>query len=339
MTSANEKEEMANITIYRKSDLYAVQGPEDTILYWIHTGADGVGIREHSSTELTITYDPNVGPQRSWKGLASEVLGEDGLAYGSTNLDVTKGLNTGLDVVIQDQHSKIVIAKLSTLDSEDTLAIAASVDDVIINLVDASSFSSGQFLSMFDPISNNFYLAHILSINVNEVTVDTPLDFAYPIGSFVTGGQTNMAVDGSVTPVLFGLRNTDATIGDSFDVTRIILSCLTVNAPAFDEFGDIAGGLTKGIVLRKVDGVHNNIFNIKTNGELAGIMFDFASADAVNPNQGQNGFIARMSFAGTHKMGVSIRLDPGDDLCFIVQDNLTTIQSLELVVEGHIVKF
>lgn len=67
-------------------------------------------------------------------------------------------------------------------------------------------------------------------------------------------------------------------------------------------------------------------------------MYDLSAADAVNPNQGQNGWIGRMTFGGQSKMGVVIRLPIGDDVEFIVQDNLTGIELLEIVAEGHIVE-
>jgi hypothetical protein len=251
--------------------------------------------------------------------------------------DVAKVTNGGLDINIQDQHTRPVIAKMSTLDNEDTLASASAIDDLVITVVDGTGFLVGQYLSIFDIVSNRFYLGTILVVATNDLTLDTPIDFPYPIGSFVTGGITDMAVDGSSTPVIFGLRNTDQSIGDTFDVTRLIFTVLTATVPAFDEFGDLTA-LTNGIVLRKKDGTYWNIFNLKTNGELGGIMYDLSLADPINPNQGQNGFIARLTFAGQSKVGVTLRLAPGEDLQLLVQDALQGLTLLEIVVEGHIVE-
>ncbi len=251
----------------------------------------------------------------------------------------TGGQSTGrtgsLDVFIQDQTTPVIIAKMSTVDAESTLSVATAIDDLIITVTSGTGFLVGQYLSIFSPISNRFYVANIIAVNTNDLTLDSPLDFAYPIGSFVTGGSTDMAVNGSVTPVVFAIRNTDEAVGITADITRIILKVLTATPPAFDEFGDIVGGLTNGIVFRRIDGITRNVFNVKTNGELAGIMYDLSNAEPINPNQGQNGFIGRLTFAGQSKVGVTLRLAPGEDLQMIIQDDLSSLELFEIVVEGH----
>jgi len=155
-------------------------------------------------------------------------------------------------------------------------------------------------------------------------------------GHFVT--LTGMAVDGSSSSIVFGLRNTTDAIGTTADITRLIFTCLTNTAVDLSKFGDLAP-LTKGLVLRRVDGTFRNIFNVKTNQEVAGLMFDFNIQTALG--NAQDGFVSRLTFAGQNKIGVTLRLAPGEDLNLIVQDDLATSQtgsqiiSLEIVAEGH----
>ena len=66
-------------------------------------------------------------------------------------------------------------------------------------------------------------------------------------------------------------------------------------------------------------------------------MFDINVSQSINPAQGVDGFTARMTFAGQNKVGVAIRLPIGEDLEFIIQDDLTNIVTYEVVAEGHIV--
>lgn len=246
--------------------------------------------------------------------------------------------NGAVPVNIQDQHTPIIIAYMSSEEASSTLAISpTAIDDLSFDVADITGFAVGGYLSIFSIPDNRFYLANILSISSNTITVDTPLDFAFPIGSFVTSGNKNMNVDGSVTPVIFGIRNTDEAIGSSFDITRLIFTALTDSTSDLSKFGDITGGLTKGIVLRKKDGVHRNIFNAKTNGELKNLMFDFDIETTTNPAQGQNGFTGRLTFGGQNKMGVVIRLDPGEDIQIIIQDDLTQLESFSIIAEGHTV--
>lgn len=242
------------------------------------------------------------------------------------------------DVSIQDQTTPIIIASMSVEKAASTLASAGNIDDIQITVADGTDFEIGQYLSIFSVPDNRFYLATVLDKAVNVLDVDSPLDFAFPVGSFVTGGDRNMNVDGSAVPVIYGLRNTEEAIGSSFDITRLIFACTTTNAVDLLKFGDIVGGLVRGVLFRLKDGVFRNIFNVKTNADLANIMFDFTVFSATNPAQGQHGFTGRLTFGGQSKMGVVIRVRPGEDLQCIIQDDLTDILSFSIIAEGHTVE-
>lgn len=245
------------------------------------------------------------------------------------------GLRTQ-EVNIQDQSTPLIIAFFSKEVAATTLFSQPVIDLNQIAVVSATGFVLGQYLSIFNIDANRFYLASITDILGTTITLDTPLDFAYPAGSFVTVGNRNMNVNGSVTPVVYGVRNTDEQIGSEFDITRIMIHCETATSIDLSKFGDIAGGIANGIVMRKVDGVTRNIFNSKTNGELKNLMYDF-DIQLATGNQ-QDGFTGRMTFAGPSKMGVVIRLKKGEDLQMIIQDDLSSLEILEIICEGHTVE-
>lgn len=259
------------------------------------------------------------------------LFAEKNFSIGTIRMNVGESI----DVNVQDQHSPTIIAKMSFVQAETTLSVAAAIDDTTITVTSSAGLGEGKYISIFDIISNRFYVGYAILVVGNVITLDTPLDFAYPSGSFFTSGISNMNVDGSVTKQIFGLRNTTETIGITMDITRIVFSCLTDGANDLSTFGDIADGLAKGIVLRKIDGAFRNIFNVKANGEIKGIMYDLDILSATNPSQGQNGFAGRLTFAGQSKIGVTVRLAPGEDLNLIIQDDLSSIQKLEITVEGH----
>lgn len=247
------------------------------------------------------------------------------------------------DVALQDQTSRPLIAKFNEVQNSTTLSVAAVKGSYEITVTATTGFVAGRYIILFDPDSENFsFYTQIGAVAGNVVTLDTPVDFAYPIGTFVDAAITNMNVDGSGTPRVFGLRGTGAPPGVDItaDVTRIIFQCTTTTAVSLPLFGNLAA-LTNGLVLRRRDGTLQNIFNVKTNGDLAGIMFDFAVTATLNPVQGRDGFVCRLSFGGQSKIGVVIRLPIGEDLEFLVQDNLAAgpldITLLEVVAEGHIV--
>ena len=243
--------------------------------------------------------------------------------------------NGGVPVNIQDQTSAPVDiffqqAKTGVIS---TVATETAEDDLTLELADASNFTVGDYLGMFRVAGSEFYFGEILSKNVNQVTLDTPIDFAFPVGSVVIGSSRELNVDGSSTTQVYDVRGGGT---EEIDITRIIIKMETSGVPDYSKFGDLTK-LVKGIVLRRNNGTMNNIFNVKTNGELANLTFDLDVLQASNPAQGINGLVCRMTFAGQDKHGVAIRLALGDALELLIQDDLRAIDSFRIIAQGHIV--
>ena len=238
-----------------------------------------------------------------------------------------------VDATIQDSTSPLFIVKASNLVIETTLTSQTAKNDYIINVTSAASFVVGQYLTIYNVASDRVFFSQIISINVLAITLDTPLDFEFVIGSIVSVGNNNMNVNGSVTPVIYGIRNpTTADIPSSIDITRLMFKCLTSSVTDLSMFGNIGGGLLRGIVIRRVDGTYQNIFNAKTNGDLKNIMYDYDPETVTQ--QGQDGFTGRLTFAGQNKMGAVIRIGPDEDLQIIIQDDLTSLTSFTVIAEG-----
>jgi len=238
-----------------------------------------------------------------------------------------------VDAVIQDSTSPLFIVKASNLITETTLTSQTAKEDYIVNVTSAASFVVGQYLTIYNVAADRVFFSEILAINTLAITLDTPLDFEFPIGSIVSVGDNNMNVDGSVTPVIYGIRNpTTADIPSSVDITRLMFKCLTSSAVDLSQFGNIAGGLLRGIVIRRVDGEYQNVLNAKTNGDLKNIMFDF-DIEVTSGSQ-QDGFTGRLTFAGQNKMGAVIRIGADEDLQIVIQDDLTSLTSFTVIAEG-----
>jgi hypothetical protein len=244
------------------------------------------------------------------------------------------------DVALQDQTTDIVIQPFMNRRGGTTLAISSTLYDKSITVTSATGMVLGDRLVIFDSASLRFSGFYIIGISGNIITLDAPIDFAYPSGSFIDFGSTNMAVNGSVTPVVYGVRNPQGAPPDvnlSFDVTRIIVACTTDSAVDLNKFGDLAP-LTNGLLLRYNDGRVYNIWNVKRNAGFAAIGYDWTPYASTNPTQGQDGFVFRLTFNGQEKLGVVVRLDIGTDLQVIVQDDLLLLDELSVVAEGHIVQ-
>jgi hypothetical protein len=162
------------------------------------------------------------------------------------------------------------------------------------------------------------------------------MDFAYTVANTSVNYSTdNMAVDGSVTTKVFKLREgSSEQINTTAHITRIIIACETLTAPQLNEFGDLAA-LSEGCVLRHRDGVIRNLFNVKSNIELANLAYDFSVYSSLG--QGANGFVCRLTFASNSKMGSAIRVGKDEDLEFQIHDDLSGLVKLTVMAEGNVV--
>lgn len=249
--------------------------------------------------------------------------------------------NGSLGVTLQDQTTPTVIAHFSILEQSTTTTADVAIGDYILPVTSATGITAGKMLSIFDPASVRFTMVHVISVATLNVTIDAPLDFAFPSGSYVDVSEKNLAVNGS-TPIVAGLRNNAGSppppgVKLKMDVTRIMFYCLADSACDLATFADIVA-LTNGLVLRKRDGEYHNIFNVKSNGEMGAIMYDFTIHAASVSQQGQDGFLGRLTFGGQNKMGVVQRIAIDEDIEIIIQDDLTAITTLHIIAEGSLVQ-
>jgi hypothetical protein len=244
--------------------------------------------------------------------------------------------NGSLPVTLQDQVTPAIIAPLRKELGVDVLTADMVIDELVISVGNATGRVQGEVVLLRDVTNNRFSFFEIVSINVNDITVDRPIDFAYTVAnSTVSYATDNLAVNGSVTPEVFSLRNSaNPQIPTTADITRIIITMITNTGCTLPDFGDL-GKLTNGITLRHTDGEIRNLFNVKNNQEMAGIAYDLTFYTAAG--QGQDGLACRMTFAGQNKIGVAIRLNTDEDLQLYIGDDLSGLIDFRVIAEGHIV--
>ena len=243
------------------------------------------------------------------------------------------------DVAIQDQTTLPLIAYFNNIGESTTINGSTSIDDYFIKVTDTTGVGDNDYIFVFDPLSNRLYQGNVLSVGNDTLYVDSPLDFAFPDGSFLDFTNRHMNVDASSTPQTFGLRGiSPQPIGETFDITRIIFVIITSTIPEATDFGDITNGLTNGLMFRKRDGTYNNYFNVKDNMELASMMFDLRVYEEAKTFD-VNAVVGRMTWAGQNKIGIALRIPPGVDVEFILSDNYSTLLDFFIIAEGHIVKF
>ena len=248
----------------------------------------------------------------------------------SSKGDIINSTRNAVDVSIQSPVSPLVIVKASNLLGETTLTAPTALNDTVISVTSVAGMAVGQQLTLYNVALDRVSFATILAINTLDLTIDSPLDVAYTVADTVVSfGSTDMAVDGSTTPVIFGIRNpTGEDVEFIVDLTRMIVTMELTSAGDYDEFGNIPR-LTNGLLCRFTNGQNYNVFNVKDNREFDGLMYDykFISASGASPD----GISGRFTF---EKLGSVVRLAPFEDLQFIVQDNLIALTEFNITVQG-----
>lgn len=242
------------------------------------------------------------------------------------------------DVALQDQTTPPIIMPFHRDTNSTTLAADGVIGQRTFTVADPTGFTVGKDFSVFCIPGSRFYRGEITGVAGSVITVDSPIDFVYLSGDQATASDSHITANGSVTPVVYRLRSAPPGLPLVGDITRLIFVMDTTEAPDLDKFGDLTL-LTNGIVVRKKvnGGGYQNIFNAKSNGDLAKIMYDLDFFDALK--FGNHGVKGRLTFGGQNKIGVVIRLEDQDDLELIVQDDLSTLVDFQVIAEGHVVSY
>ena len=243
--------------------------------------------------------------------------------------------NGGIPVNLQDQTSRMLdLWFLKGLAAPTTLSVTAVVNAYTITVAATTGFVAGCTVAITTQ-TGYYFGRQIGAVAGNVITLDTPIDIAYPAGSTCFPASRNMAVNGAVTPQIFQIGPVGVATGFAVDIVRVNGYIQDDTAADDSLFGGIAA-LSRGIVLRKNNGVLQNFWNAKTNGELSLICASDLYYTGKAP-AGSVGIRWRNTFAGTEKHGVTVRLEPGEILELIVQDNLTGLEVFEAMAQGHFV--
>lgn len=246
--------------------------------------------------------------------------------------------NGAVAVNIQDQHTKILdLNFIQAIGAATTLSANVTSEDTTINTVADPGFVAGREFCICDS-AGNFYFGGVLSSSGSgpyATVVDTPVDFAFSSGDSVIVATRHVNVAGSLAaPEIFSIGPVTSGANVELDITRIL--GIVTDAAAMDDgkFGSL-NALTNGCVLRVNNGSIVNLWNVKTNGDIGLICFD-AQYTSKAP-AGENGFRFRNTYAGQEKHGVTVRLEPGDTLELLIQDDLTDLTDFNLMAQGHVV--
>lgn len=249
-------------------------------------------------------------------------------------MTMLKGLvdpDTGRGVTMEtfDVNSYIGSPLIRATGAPILLANDTVVDSYDIELVGGHGYVPNDLI--FIANTTRSFQAKILSVNVNTLTLDAPIDHIFTVGTTVTiKFEDNMKVDGSVTPIEFGFGlGATATKGIRMTGLRIIIA----SSGSMDDstFGDLSA-LTRGIVLKQtlLSGEQRNLFNAKTNGGLGLIVNNkqYTAKAGGGENAVEFGWDLVGETNSVLEFGVSDRLD------LIIQDDLSTLTAMSAWIYG-----
>lgn len=248
--------------------------------------------------------------------------------------------NGGLPVNVQDQTTRPFDIRMNQIidNSSYSLASVPIIDSYDLILNTTLGLTIGDNIAFLEENGMpEILFGKILNIAGNRITLDEPVPHNYtPYNTFVFTFINDISVDGSTTKEVFEICN---FFKEPVDIVRFIFHC-TDNVVMHDGLFCGNVGLTRGIVLRKkkIDGSYINYWNVKNNGNWGELAFDTSYNDKGKPPDSTYGFTSRLTYGGQSKHGVVIRLDMGECIQVLVQDNLNSISTANIMVEGHFIQ-
>lgn len=221
-----------------------------------------------------------------------------------------------------------------------TLAAPALAGATSITVVNDTGFADGNTFQIEETVDGVTAIevtfpTIVSGVGTNTFILDRPLDNTFGDTATVEVVTTDMAVLGTIAdPVAFQL------IPDSvqeWHIVRFLLGMTLDTAADDSRFGNIAGGLPNGCILRAYDGAtdrHRTFTNWKTNLDIKMDMFDLLYTDKAGAgNFGVNGRGSiRDGTGATPKLnGLN-----GSYLELLIQDDLTGLILFNLKGQGHI---
>ena len=248
-----------------------------------------------------------------------------------------------LNIHNSDVHTGIVNSAMHRHTAVSTTLTVATVGDGTeyqISVADATGFANNDYLHIADgsmEITHPMIISSVPALpaaGAAVFTLDRRLDNAHAIGTTVTQAVLDISSTAGTlaTPVEYWVGPPS---GEVWHLARILFAMAHGTAGDLGTFGDIAGGLTNGVLLRaKTNGSYSTLTNWKTNGDMKADMYD-VEFDARSGGGGSYGTSGRGTFTRT---GAIVRLDGdnGDRLELLVQDSLTTLGFFIMQAQGHI---
>lgn len=211
-----------------------------------------------------------------------------------------------------------------------------TVGQQVITVEPGHNIVAGDYLEFYDRL--HFLQIEVVSVNVNDITLNTPLDNTYGPGTTTVKRVTiDINIDGSVTEKLFCFCGYDPSWRQFLSIRGII----THTAVGDDGvFGDLPA-LTNGIYIGSERQVTPNLRKIthlwsglKTNGDIRIRATDFDYSDRAP--SGTYGTHFHVDFLKRNVGNILLNGATNDRIFLMIRDNLTTLNSFRIMGSGNI---
>jgi len=237
--------------------------------------------------------------------------------------------NDLLDVSIQDQTSPLVNLYAYRTDATPTLTSDPAVDDVTLDINTNAGMTDGDAITLLE--DDMFFQSIVKSTTATTVTMNSGLDKDFSADAAIEVGPWNMNVDGSGVVERFSVKPPPNL---NFDIYTVGITITDNAAMDSAKFGGIAA-LSNGFVIRSENGVSQNLLLAVNNLGFAEQGFEL-TYDPKAP-AGVYGLRAELNL---HiRNGIANRLfgELGDVISALIQDDLTGLTQITMVVGGHVV--
>lgn len=146
---------------------------------------------------------------------------------------------------------------------------------------------------------------------------------------FVNGTSSDMAVNGSVTPVSFKIQ---PPIGEIWHIHKIAIDMAHGSAGDVGLFGDLAA-LTNGCQLNVYTGTTSVEYTVWQTS--ADIYMDFGNLQFI-PRSGGGGAYGTLGVGKFGDAGTVVRLTSDMYLELLVRDDLTGLDAFRMKAQGHL---
>ncbi|MFW6219954.1 MAG: hypothetical protein ACOC33_03865, partial [bacterium] len=272
-------------------------------------------IKQIDSTTYLISYDGSFPTLESTDGIQIVV-----------NVDRPQ------DIYISDQISPVVSIYAIYVEGTATLAQDTVVNSRIVEFETGHGITTDDYLNFYG--ENRFNQSRVIGVTGNTIALNAPMDVSFMTGDTVERGYKNMAVNGSVTPLIFEAK---PLMTADWDVCEIVFYIEDNAAMDNGKFGGISA-LPRGVLVRKNNHVFDNIIEINSNGDLC-VAGDLKYDDRAS-GSGVYSVCGKISFCDRSKYGVAVRiLKNVDKFEITIQDDLSALTKFYVAIHGHVVEY